>query len=176
MNSFFSRFSCNSRFIIGVALAFLLLSLSCSKSTDPDTNKPPDAGPVGILLSGADTDPALSGTSNHGPFVVPESEWDGDFVTTRLEAVINPSATVGEVNAALNTVGARLSCMRYNMMFTELAIPFAMNTGARLIYDILHSRVDFPNYFDPEYYMKPGMWGGPKKPRKFIAVSNLRKR
>lgn len=38
---------------------------------------------------------------------------------------------------------------------------FAMNTGARLMYDILHNRVDFLNYFDPSYYMKPGMWGGP---------------
>ncbi|MEW5796876.1 MAG: S8/S53 family peptidase [Candidatus Zixiibacteriota bacterium] len=101
----------------------LQLTLSCSKSTDPDTNKPPDNGPIGILLSGADIDSALSGTSDHGPFAVPEEEWEGEFVTTRLEAVINPSATVGAVNAALNAVGAKISCMRAGLMFTELVVP-----------------------------------------------------
>ncbi|MBD3217636.1 MAG: hypothetical protein GF310_05115 [candidate division Zixibacteria bacterium] len=38
---------------------------------------------------------------------------------------------------------------------------FAMNAGARLMYDILHHRVDFLNYIDPSYYMKPGLCGGP---------------
>ena len=38
---------------------------------------------------------------------------------------------------------------------------FAMNTGARILYDILHSRFHLLNYFDPSYYMGPGMWGGP---------------
>ncbi len=97
--------------------------LSCSKSTDPEPNKPPDNGPVGILLSGNNTDSALSGTSNHGPYAVPENEWDGDFVTTRLEAVINPSATVGAVNAALNAVDGKISCMRAGLMFAELVVP-----------------------------------------------------
>lgn len=106
-----------------VVSSFLLLILSCSKSTDPDTNKPPDNGPIGILLSGADSDSALSGTRNHGPFAVPANEWDGDFVTTRLEAVINPSATVGAVNTALNAVGAKISCMRAGLMFAELMVP-----------------------------------------------------
>jgi phosphatidylglycerol:prolipoprotein diacylglycerol transferase len=36
-----------------------------------------------------------------------------------------------------------------------------MNTGARILYDILNNRFDWINYFDPAYYMKPGMWGGP---------------
>ena len=106
----------------------LLLALSCGKSTGPDSNKPPDTGPIGILLLGAEGDSALSGTVNHGPFAVPENEWDGDFVTTRLEAVINPSATVGAVNTALNAVGAKISCMRAGLMFTELVVP-AMSTA-----------------------------------------------
>ena len=37
----------------------------------------------------------------------------------------------------------------------------SMNTGARFLYDILNSRFEILNYFDPAYYMKPGMWGGP---------------
>lgn len=104
-------------------LTLLLLSLSCSKSTGPDTNKPPENGPIGILLSGVETDPVLTGTSNHGPTAVPENEWEGDFATTRLEAVMNPSATVGAVNTALNAMSAKISCMRAGMMFTELVLP-----------------------------------------------------
>ena len=111
------------RFLMAGPSIVLLLSLSCSKSTDPDTNKPPDTGPIGILLSVGDTDSALAGTTDHGPFAVPAEEWDGDFVTTRLEAVINPSATVGSVNTALNAVGAKISCMRTGLMFTELVVP-----------------------------------------------------
>ncbi len=38
---------------------------------------------------------------------------------------------------------------------------WSMNTGARIFYDILNDRFDWLNYFDPAYYMKPGMWGGP---------------
>lgn len=110
-------------YLVAGLLILVLLTLSCSKSTDPDTNKPPDNGPIGILLSGAVSDSALSGTSNHGPFVVPANEWDGDFATTRLEAVINPAITVGAVNSAINAVGAKISCMRAGLMFTELVVP-----------------------------------------------------
>ncbi len=106
-----------------------ILAFSCSKSTDPNTNKPPDSGPIGILLAGVYTDSALSGTSDHGPFAVPEDEWDGDFVTTRLEAVINPGATVGEVNTALNGLGGKISCMRAGLMFTELVVPALTSVG-----------------------------------------------
>ena len=106
-----------------ITLFLLILTLSCSKSTGPDPIEPPDTGPVGILLPGASSDPALSGTSNHGPFAVPENEWDGDFVTTRLEAVINPNTTVGTVNIALNSVGGKISCMHVGLMFAELVVP-----------------------------------------------------
>lgn len=111
------------RIVVIITLLLLIFTLSCSKSTAPDTNKPPDNGPVGILLSGADDDSALSGTSNHGPFAVPANEWNDDFATTRLEAVINPNVTVGAVNTALNAVSAKIICMRSGMMFTELVVP-----------------------------------------------------
>ena len=38
---------------------------------------------------------------------------------------------------------------------------WSMNTGARIFYDILNHRFDWINYFDPGYYIEPGMWGGP---------------
>ena len=37
---------------------------------------------------------------------------------------------------------------------------WSMNTGARILYDILNNRFNWLNYFDPGYYMEPGMWGG----------------
>jgi len=38
---------------------------------------------------------------------------------------------------------------------------WSMNTGARILYDILNNRFIWSNYFDPAYYMEPGLWGGP---------------
>lgn len=47
---------------------------------------------------------------------------------------------------------------------------WSMNTGARILYDIMNSRFEFLNYFDPGYYMKPGMWGGPLV---YLAIASL---
>ncbi|MBK7142262.1 MAG: S8 family serine peptidase [bacterium] len=165
-----------------------LLTFSCSKSTDPGTKKPPDNGPIGILLEGADTDSALSGTSNHGPFAVPEDEWDGDFVTTRLEAVINPGATVGEVNTALNNVGAKISCMRAGLMFTELVVPALTSVGqAEVVCSTLVASGGFLSAypcFDPtagnDGDVAPGFPANiritPLEEAKFPAAWNLRER
>ncbi|MCP4569914.1 MAG: prolipoprotein diacylglyceryl transferase [FCB group bacterium] len=38
---------------------------------------------------------------------------------------------------------------------------WSMNTGARILYDLLNDRFELLNYFNPAYYMEPGMWGGP---------------
>ena len=42
-----------------------------------------------------------------------------------------------------------------------LCYVWGMNMGARMLYDLLNHRFHLPNYFDPEYYMQRGMWGGP---------------
>ena len=47
---------------------------------------------------------------------------------------------------------------------------WSMNTGARILYDILNDRFDWVNYFDPGYYMKPGMWGGPMV---YLAIATM---
>ncbi|MEK7775211.1 MAG: S8/S53 family peptidase, partial [Candidatus Zixiibacteriota bacterium] len=120
-----------TRLAVACLLVPLLLTLSCSKSTEPD--KPPDNEPIGVLLSGADTNPALSGTTNHGPFAVPDGEWIDDFATTRLEAVINPNATVGQVNTALNASSAKISCMRSGLMFTELVVPAQVSVDQAMV-------------------------------------------
>lgn len=104
--------------------------LTCSKKSSPTNSQPPDVTTVGVLLSGADAASALSGTIDHGPFAVPDAEWSGDFVTTRLEGVFNPSAAVGEVNGALNAISAKISCMRAGMMFVELVVAPQANVAA----------------------------------------------
>ncbi|MCJ7526000.1 MAG: prolipoprotein diacylglyceryl transferase [Candidatus Aminicenantes bacterium] len=48
-----------------------------------------------------------------------------------------------------------------NGVLLGLCYIWSMNTGARILYDILNNRFDWINYFDPGYYMQPGMWGGP---------------
>lgn len=81
------------------------------------------SGTLGIVLSGAEADPSLSGTIDYGPFVVADSDFVDDFIRTRLEVVIDPAATVGDVNDALIAIDARLSCMRSGSIFAELVVP-----------------------------------------------------
>ncbi|MBI4717558.1 MAG: prolipoprotein diacylglyceryl transferase [Planctomycetes bacterium] len=38
---------------------------------------------------------------------------------------------------------------------------FGMALGARVLYDVLHSRLDWRNYLDPAYLVSKGLWGGP---------------
>jgi phosphatidylglycerol:prolipoprotein diacylglycerol transferase len=47
---------------------------------------------------------------------------------------------------------------------------WSMNTGARILYDILNNRFHWLNYFDPGYYMEPGMWGGPLV---YLAIASI---
>ena len=37
---------------------------------------------------------------------------------------------------------------------------WSMNTGARILYDILNDRFDWANFFDFAYFTPSGMWGG----------------
>lgn len=50
--------------------------------------------------------------------------------------------------------------LKYGILL-GLCYVWSMNTGARILYDILNDRFYWLNYFDPGYYMEPGMWGGP---------------
>ncbi len=99
--------------------------LSCSSSDSPSGPTDHSGGnnnAQGSHLAGDESAPALSGTSDHGPFVVAASEVSGDFITSRLEGVINPAATIGVVNAALDSAGALISCMRTGLPKVELFV------------------------------------------------------
>ena len=47
---------------------------------------------------------------------------------------------------------------------------WGMNTGARMLYDLFNHRFHLLNYFDPGYYMQPGLWGGPLA---YLAVATV---
>ena len=42
-----------------------------------------------------------------------------------------------------------------------LCYAWGMGLGAKLLYDILHHRLDWRNYLDIDYYFADGLWGGP---------------
>jgi len=115
-----SKIFCLLSTAVCVLLAMILAG--CGGSDNP-TNPGGSGSVIGVLLSGDDASPSLDGTSNHGPYPVTDAEYLDNLVTTRLEAIFDPEATVGEVNAALTSAGARISCMRTGQFFVELAIP-----------------------------------------------------
>ncbi|MDX9858602.1 MAG: S8/S53 family peptidase [candidate division Zixibacteria bacterium] len=132
----------HSVFIVVVASAVAGGSLlSCNSSDSPSGPTDQSGGnnnAQGSLLTGADSAPALSGTSDIGPFVVPESEVAGDFITSRLEGVINPAATIGVVNATLDSIGALISCMRTGLPKVELVVaPIADSAAAAAVCSVL---------------------------------------
>jgi phosphatidylglycerol:prolipoprotein diacylglycerol transferase len=79
---------------------------------------------------------------------------------------ISTYAIVYRIGIITNMVLAIWLCRRRRVtVFAGIALgvsyAFAMTMGARILYDILHSRVNLLNYFDPSFYMKPLGWGGP---------------
>ncbi len=43
----------------------------------------------------------------------------------------------------------------------SLCYAWGMSIGAKILYDLLHHRLDWHNYLDGSYYFADGMWGGP---------------
>lgn len=76
----------------------------------------------GFLLEGADSSLGLNATFNSLPEPVAPEFIDDRLITTRLAAVINPSATVAEINDALNTNNAKIIAMLAGQPFVMLAI------------------------------------------------------
>lgn len=70
-----------------------------------------DAVAEGMDLPGDAEAPALSSIVTLAPTPVPEAQIQGSLLTTRLRAVLNPAATVGQVNEALSRHGAKIVSM-----------------------------------------------------------------
>lgn len=88
------------------------------------------AAPVvpGVLVAGepdANAWDALATTKAPGPIPAEPGDVVGGVLLTRLEATISPNATVREVNAALDSVGARITTSARATGMVTLAIPRA---------------------------------------------------
>jgi hypothetical protein len=83
-----------------------------------------DAPPSrGGRLAGAPADNAWAAMTEVAPTTVPAEEIFGQWITTRLIAVVAPTATVGEINAALDRTGATIDCMSRGGFVMTLAVP-----------------------------------------------------
>lgn len=101
----------------------------------PDT---PEPNPAGVLLDGPGSTGAVEATVWLPPSPASESDMIGRLLTTRLEAIISPDASVDQVNNALESENATIVSMRRQSLFVTLKIPAvtseaeAVDVAARL--------------------------------------------
>lgn len=90
---------------------------------------PAFAADEGVYLTGPQNQTAFSTLRDYGKGDVPEPEIIFDengapFVsTTRFLVVLKPKASVGQVNAALKSVGGRITSMKRGKNLLEIRIP-----------------------------------------------------
>ena len=118
--------------------SILSLLVTCAACGGDPIAPEPGPGPtpaVGdTLLSGDPAANALASVRGKAPSAAPESDRNGRFLRSRLDAVLRPAATVGEVNGALLAAGARISSSRAGLPFVTLRIaPVADEAAARAV-------------------------------------------
>ncbi len=88
----------------------MILSLTLVSACGGGDETSPPPTPNGVLLLGVDEDNAVAKTLLLSPTPVNPSQIKvGGLLSTRLDAVINPAATVAEINTALESVGAKIA-------------------------------------------------------------------
>ena len=147
-------------------LTLIVLAGSCGgdgNPTLPDNNNdggglPPN--PNGMLLPGNPGDIARNATVTLPPSPASDDEIDGYFLKTRLDAVINPDATVGQVNDALENESATVVSMNKGDVFVTLKVPRSdADADAQAIADRLASTDAFllvQPAFMPVRHMRDG--------------------
>lgn len=128
--------SCSPRWRVRgllIVLVSLLVQAGCGDDGgDPvspgganeGTGELPPPDPEGVLLDGDAAGPAGAAIADLPPSPTPEAEiGDDGLFTTRLLAVIDPGASIAEVNATLDATGARIVSMRAGSPFVTLRIP-----------------------------------------------------
>jgi hypothetical protein len=130
----------------GMLLAFIVTFLAAcgSGSSDPaPVNSTPDS--EAVLLSGDDNDTAISAVISLSPTPVdPDQIKAKGLLSTRLDAVINPAATVAEVNTALQSVGAKIDGMVEGNPVVVLNIPEVTDqAAAQVVADSLQAKDAF---------------------------------
>ena len=82
---------------------------------------PPLGG--GVLLLGAPSTLAVNALISLPPVGVDQSQIENGVIKTRLDLRIAPDATVSQINAALESVGARIVTMQPNSLGITVSIP-----------------------------------------------------
>lgn len=122
-----SSFVQSGRLLLRVLPAVLLIAvfnLSCGNKSKPTEPDQPGGTAVGVLLQGNATDNGVDATINLPPTPAPESDiTESHFMKSRLDAALNLTATVGEINTALNAAGAKIISMTHGMPLVTLVIP-----------------------------------------------------
>ena len=77
----------------------------------------------GVLLPGDPNSPARDAIFDLPPAAAPQSDIEAGVIMTRLDVRIAPTATVGEVNAALIRVGAEIVSMSRGFLALTIAVP-----------------------------------------------------
>lgn len=131
------------RRFLNVCAGLALVLVSCSDSAgpgDPPIVDPgPQPNPEGVLLPGDPGDNALAATYKLPPSAADEADLSDEHIKTRLEVMISPSATVGEVNTALIDTDSRIVSMRAQTAHMVLkiqpreTIPEAQTLGSTLV-------------------------------------------
>jgi hypothetical protein len=74
-------------------------------------------------LPGEPAAPAVSATTDLGPVAAPDADILDGVILTKLDVMLAPAATVGQVNAALATVDGTLVHMRAGSPFLTVGVP-----------------------------------------------------
>lgn len=136
-----------NKFAYVVVVLFGLVVSGCGGGgggSDPaPINSTPDS--EAVLLSGDDNDTAISAVISLSPTPVdPDQIKAKGLLSTRLDAVINPAATVAEVNTALQSVGVKIDGMVEGNPVVVLNIPeVADQAAAQVVADSLQAKDAF---------------------------------
>jgi len=119
-----------------VALLFLI-QFSCKESSEDPPTGPGGGGggstpvPEGVLLTGADGDPAKGALTDLPPYPADPANIASDgFMMTRMSGVISPTATVKGVNDALISTGVRIDAMTVDNLVISLNTPVLPDKNA----------------------------------------------
>ena len=85
----------------------------------------------GVTLPGAAAAPAVNNVYSFGPIAVAEDQVDTDgLLRTRLSGILNPAATVAQVNSALAQVSGLISWMQPGDLVVTIMIPPVADSAA----------------------------------------------
>ncbi len=144
-----------------VLVLTLVLLVSCGDTgvTTPDSAPRPQPAPDGVLLEGNPNDVAFDATGHLPPTPAAMGERVDGLLASRMIAVLDPAATVGQVNAALEAEDARIVSMSPQNVLLTLKVPLLVDRAAA---DALATRLASSDAF---HFAMPAADRRPELPR-----------